>query len=43
MWDRTMRTEHDVRETSAYILRNPMAAGLIEDGEQWPWLFSHGG
>jgi len=36
MWDRTCRDERDYEETIVYIIRNPVAAGLVEGEQDWP-------
>ncbi|MGB4862684.1 MAG: transposase [Tepidiformaceae bacterium] len=36
MWDRTCRDERDYEETITYIIRNPVAAKLVESEEDWP-------
>ncbi len=47
MWDRTCRDEGDFQATAAYIVQNPVAAGLVDDATEWPhtwafWLESRG-
>ena len=38
-WDTYMRdVEHEAR-TIRYIRNNPVKAGLIAEGEKWPWFF----
>jgi REP element-mobilizing transposase RayT len=34
-WDRTTRSDSDFANTADYILRNPVAAGLVEDERAW--------
>jgi len=38
-WDRTMRNENDFRTTVAYVLENPVRAGLTEDWREWQWTW----
>lgn len=40
-WDRFMRSEQHFEETLAYILSNPVKAGLARSVEEWPWVFPH--
>jgi putative transposase len=35
-WDRTIRSDDDFGEVAAYILGNPVAAGLVDDERSWP-------
>ncbi|MFN0148990.1 MAG: REP-associated tyrosine transposase [Dehalococcoidia bacterium] len=37
MWDRTIEDEEDLVRTAAYVVRNPVTAGLVEDEREWPW------
>ena len=39
-WDRTVRNDEDFRATVAYVVDNPMRAGLVEDGQAWPWVWT---
>ncbi|MEN6548296.1 MAG: transposase, partial [Armatimonadia bacterium] len=36
--DHAIRTDRDYSEHLAYILRNPVRAGLVKEGEQYPYL-----
>jgi hypothetical protein len=36
-YDRIVRRGDDAREIAAYILDNPVRAGLIRSGEVWPF------
>ena len=40
MWDRTIRSPEDFDEVVDYIVRNPVAAGLVEQIEDWPWAWA---
>lgn len=36
-WDTEMRSEVMYQEKLAYVLQNPVRAGLVETGEEWPY------
>jgi REP element-mobilizing transposase RayT len=36
-WDRYIRNKRYYEETAAYIHSNPVAAGLVEAPNDWPW------
>jgi REP element-mobilizing transposase RayT len=36
-FDRYMRDQDHVLDTVAYILNNPVKAGLAKAPEEWPW------
>jgi REP element-mobilizing transposase RayT len=36
-YDRLIDGQRDLEEISAYILQNPVRAGLVEAAEDWPW------
>jgi REP element-mobilizing transposase RayT len=38
-WDRLIR-EHEFDATFSYVMHNPVAAGLVEDVDDWPWVRS---
>jgi REP element-mobilizing transposase RayT len=40
MWDRVCRNEADFESVHAYILTNPVAAGLVTEEGEWPWVWS---
>ncbi|MBI2766952.1 MAG: transposase [Chloroflexi bacterium] len=42
MWDRSIRDGDDAEATMAYVLRNPVAAGLCPDERDWKrsWAWS---
>lgn len=35
-WDHRLRTDESLEEKAAYILQNPVRAGLVECIEAWP-------
>ncbi len=37
-WDTYMRNENHVAKARRYITNNPLKAGLINKGEDWPWV-----
>jgi alanine--tRNA ligase len=39
-YDRYMRSDADLQEKFQYVCRNPWAAGLIQETEPWPWLWT---
>ncbi len=39
-WDRTIRNFEDFVETRAYVLSNPVAAGLVAEFDDWPWSWA---
>ncbi len=41
MWDRTVRSPEDFDRTVEYIVANPVAAGLVERVEEWPWTWAY--
>jgi hypothetical protein len=40
MWDRAMRGADDFGQTVEYIVRNPVAAELVDDVGVWPWTWA---
>jgi REP element-mobilizing transposase RayT len=38
-FDRTLRSNEDVRKTGEYIAANPVRAGLVAKPEDYPWLW----
>lgn len=36
-YDRGLRSAEEYEVVMAYVLRNPSAAGLVEDDDLWPW------
>jgi REP element-mobilizing transposase RayT len=38
-YDRHIRDEAEYETTLYYVLNNPVAAGLVVDSAEWPWLF----
>lgn len=40
-FDRALRTVREYHEKVQYIHQNPVAAGLVERAEDWPWLSVH--
>ena len=41
-FDRYMRSDADLQEKFNYLCRNPWAAGLVQETEPWPWLWTGG-
>ncbi len=41
-WDRWIRDSDHLARTVRYIEENPVAAGLVEAAEQWPWSSARG-
>jgi hypothetical protein len=39
MWDRSIRDASDFASTLAYIMRNPVEAGLVDDSDAYRWLW----
>lgn len=39
MWDRSIRNDDDLGRTTLYIVQNPVAAGLVDVSEDWPWVW----
>ncbi len=39
-YDRYMRSDRDLQEKFHYVCRNPWAAGLVQENEPWPWLWT---
>ncbi|MGD0412867.1 MAG: alanine--tRNA ligase [Verrucomicrobiota bacterium] len=39
-YDRYMRSDADLQEKFHYLCRNPWAAGLVQESEHWPWLWT---
>src|SRR5438876_12378899 len=37
-----MRSDRDLQEKFDYVCRNPWAAGLVEEDQPWPWLWTPG-
>src|SRR5438067_2160031 len=42
-FDRLIRSESDLQEKFEYICRNPWDAGVVEQGEDYPWLWTPDG
>jgi REP element-mobilizing transposase RayT len=38
-YDRALRTRDEFESAVAYVLDNPGSAGLVSDGEVWPWVW----
>jgi len=36
-WDRAIRSEEHLASAVAYIINNPVTAGLVDAPERWPW------
>jgi RecG-like helicase/REP element-mobilizing transposase RayT len=41
-FDRLIRSEQDLQEQFCYIVRNPWDRGLVNAGEEYPWVWFHG-
>jgi alanyl-tRNA synthetase/REP element-mobilizing transposase RayT len=39
-YDRYMRSDADLQEKFHYVCRNPWTAGLVQEDEPWPWLWT---
>lgn len=39
--DRVIRNPAELEATLRYVMENPMRAGLVAEGEQWPWVWCH--
>ncbi len=39
-FDRYVRSDRDLAEKFSYILRNPWEAGVVRDGEDYPWIWT---
>ena len=39
-FDRYMRSDADLQEKFHYVCRNPWAAGVVNESEPWPWLWT---
>ncbi|HXT41627.1 MAG TPA: alanine--tRNA ligase-related protein [Candidatus Angelobacter sp.] len=39
-YDRYMRSNADLQEKFHYLCRNPWEAGLVQENEPWPWLWT---
>ena len=39
MWDRVCRDEQDFVDVVAYVGRNPVAAGFVDEERDWPWTW----
>ena len=37
-FDHRLRSEENTANKAAYILQNPVRAGLIKEGATWPWI-----
>ena len=37
---RLIETEDYLHDVCAYVLQNPVAAGICEAPEEWPWSYS---
>jgi REP element-mobilizing transposase RayT len=40
-WDRAIRGDEDFDMVCSYVVRNPVAAGLVSDDGEWPWAWAH--
>ena len=40
MWDRAIEDGDDLARTAEYVVRNPLAAGLVDDERAWPWSWA---
>ncbi|MCX6968497.1 MAG: alanine--tRNA ligase-related protein, partial [Verrucomicrobia bacterium] len=40
LFDRYVRSDHDLEEKFQYILRNPWDAGLVNSREDYPWVWT---
>ncbi|MGE5597173.1 MAG: hypothetical protein ACM3S1_14210 [Hyphomicrobiales bacterium] len=40
MWDRTIRGRDDFEQPVDYVVRNPVAGGLVEHERDWPWAWA---
>jgi REP element-mobilizing transposase RayT len=38
-WDRAIRGDEDFDTVCGYVLRNPVAAGLVDNDGDWPWAW----
>ena len=38
-FDHVLRSSESIREKVEYICQNPIRAGLVEDEDQYPWLW----
>ncbi len=38
-YDHMIRNEHELSAIGDYILNNPVKAGMISSGEDWPFTF----
>ena len=38
-FDRAVRSREGLERTVAYIARNPVKAGLVDESEDWPWTY----
>ncbi len=41
-FDRFIRSTHEYHRTVAYILNNPIKAGLVNQWDEWPWTYIKG-
>jgi hypothetical protein len=41
-YDRAIRNEREFLNELAYIVKNPVEAGLVDNGEHYKWLFVPG-
>ncbi len=39
-YDRFVRSDQDLQEKFHYLCRNPWTAGLVQENEPWPWLWT---
>jgi putative transposase len=39
-YDRRLRSADELDSAVEYVVRNPVAAGLVEDADSWPWARS---
>lgn len=38
-FDHILRADEDTRQTAEYILQNPVRAGLVDDVDEYPWIW----
>lgn len=38
-YDRVVRDEDELMRVLAYIIDNPVKAGLVKDANEWPWTY----
>ncbi len=42
-YDRLIRNSREFDAAVAYVVGNPAAEGLVDDGSEWPWVYVDGG